>query len=287
MTSHRWGMMKKHRKQLSGVEKAIILLTILGRDISKKILPFLNAKEKTDLLSAKSKKSHFSRSDEKKVLLEYKRHMKQDFRESNLSKLELVYVFVILLLVTAVFELFGFVSRENTAFKNFIDVGGSYVAIFPIIVFIIYGFSRVNIVTFSLRSDNRIKDIALGLAAGVILFCIMAGSAIVSGEKLSPVKEKGIYLIVLLFVAGYVGPVLEEFFFRRVIHGFLKEKFNLFIGITLSSLLFALLHIPESVISLPFYFAAGCVLVWLYEYSRKLFAPLLAHSMSNILILFY
>ena len=204
-------MKKKHKQNLPGLKKSIILLSILGRDISKKVLPFLGDKEKSDLLQEKSKGSPFTASDEKSVLSEYNRFMKKKLLESGPSNLELVYLFVIIILLVTLFEIFAIISRPGSAFKHFVEVGGIYLSIYPFVVYAIYAVTRSNILKTSLRTLNPIKDTLLAVAGGIILFLLMAASTIASGKALTPGHETGFYFVILLLVAGYVGPVLRSF----------------------------------------------------------------------------
>lgn len=75
------------------------------------------------------------------------------------------------------------------------------------------------------------------------------------------------------------GPVLEELVFRRVVFGSLNQTTNFFIATTISALVFGLIHLEFT--HLLLYFTTGLVLAFLYQKTKRIITPIIAHVMLN------
>jgi len=84
-----------------------------------------------------------------------------------------------------------------------------------------------------------------------------------------------------VFVIAVVAPVGEEIFFRGFAYQGIKNRLGSKGGAVLSSLAFAALHtnIPAFVA----YFVLGLILVYLFQKTKSLTAPILAHSLNNFI----
>ncbi|MFJ5771639.1 lysostaphin resistance A-like protein [Psychrobacillus sp. NPDC093180] len=76
------------------------------------------------------------------------------------------------------------------------------------------------------------------------------------------------------------GPLVEELVFRRIIFHVLSVKFNLFMSIILTSLLFSSWHL--SLISFPELFWLSIVLSYSYYLTNRLLAPIILHIVWNL-----
>jgi membrane protease YdiL (CAAX protease family) len=83
----------------------------------------------------------------------------------------------------------------------------------------------------------------------------------------------------LAFFAIVIAPFVEEILFRGVVYAFLKKIGHPAIGMCLSALAFAIIHLSASIF-LPI-FVLGLVLAWLYEKTSNLWAPITAHTVFN------
>jgi len=83
----------------------------------------------------------------------------------------------------------------------------------------------------------------------------------------------------MFLFGGIIVPFAEELFFRGVLYLWLRQRFGFWIGITVSSVLFGILHGDISV-----GVAAAClgfVLAWSYEKSQSLWSPVIIHVLNN------
>lgn len=81
-------------------------------------------------------------------------------------------------------------------------------------------------------------------------------------------------LAVVLF-----GPVLEELVFRRVIFGSLNQTTNFWIATFISALVFGLVHMEFT--HLLLYFTTGLILAFLYQRTKRIITPIIAHILLN------
>jgi membrane protease YdiL (CAAX protease family) len=82
-----------------------------------------------------------------------------------------------------------------------------------------------------------------------------------------------------LFAVVFFGPVLEELVFRRVVFGSLNQTTNFFLATAVSALAFAAVHMEFS--HLLIYFSTGLVLAFLYQKTKRIITPIIAHILLN------
>lgn len=108
-------------------------------------------------------------------------------------------------------------------------------------------------------------------------------------QQTSPNTERLIVIArkipLFIFFVSIVGPLLEEYVFRKVIFG---ELFNAIkgnrivafaIATTVSSLIFALAHNDYKFI--PIYFGMGVIFSLAYVWTKRLAVPIIIHMLQN------
>ncbi|MDN7243021.1 CPBP family intramembrane metalloprotease [Planococcus sp. N028] len=75
------------------------------------------------------------------------------------------------------------------------------------------------------------------------------------------------------------APILEELVFRRVIFGSLNQTTNFFVAAGISALVFAAVHMEFT--HLLVYFTSGTILAFLYQKTKSIITPIIAHIMLN------
>lgn len=102
---------------------------------------------------------------------------------------------------------------------------------------------------------------------------------------LSPKQFSWIGAISMLVLGGVFVPIAEELMFRGVIYQMVRERYGIWIGIIVSSLIFGALHMEISVAGATF--VMGLFLAWMYERSGSLWPSILVHGMNNFLQLLF
>ena len=92
----------------------------------------------------------------------------------------------------------------------------------------------------------------------------------------------------ILVIGCFIGPIVEEFFFRRCFLGTFLEKFPNWLGIVLTTFLFATLHmhswaLSEWVTAIS-YISGGLLLSLLYlRKDKNIWYPIVLHCCNNII----
>lgn len=84
----------------------------------------------------------------------------------------------------------------------------------------------------------------------------------------------------LFLYIGILIPVAEELFFRGVVFGWLRSRFDFWPANLATALAFGLIHMQSVEVSAAL-MAGGLVLGWLYEKSGSLLPAILAHQAFN------
>jgi len=93
-----------------------------------------------------------------------------------------------------------------------------------------------------------------------------------------------------MFIATVIiSPIFEEILYRGLMYNKLKEISNAFIGVLISSILFALLHIPKYGFGINtfFLFLVGILLAYCYEKSNNIYVTIFVHSINNFFIFLF
>ena len=92
----------------------------------------------------------------------------------------------------------------------------------------------------------------------------------------------------ILLIGCLIGPIVEEFFFRRFFLGSFLAKFSNWIGIVLTTFLFAILHmhswaLSEWVTAIS-YLGGGLLYTLLYlKKDKNIWYPIALHCCNNII----
>ena len=85
-------------------------------------------------------------------------------------------------------------------------------------------------------------------------------------------------LIIIPFV--FIGPVLEELIFRRILFTLFTKKFTIVVSILLSSFIFAGWHMTLS--GFPLLFWLSIVFTYSYYQTNRLVVPIILHILWNL-----
>ena len=91
--------------------------------------------------------------------------------------------------------------------------------------------------------------------------------------------SKNIFLEIL--GSALITPFLEEMLHRGVVYSRIRRRAGLWPAIIFSSLIFAILHF--NIVQFTYTFLLGIVLAIFMEKTQKLYAPVLAHIVANLI----
>lgn len=87
---------------------------------------------------------------------------------------------------------------------------------------------------------------------------------------------------VMIIVIALIGPILEEFVFRRVIFGSLIQVQGFWISAIISGIIFAAIHFDFTHILL--YTVCGLIFAFLYHKTKSLLTSIVAHVLLNTFV---
>lgn len=83
---------------------------------------------------------------------------------------------------------------------------------------------------------------------------------------------------IFILLIGLVGPIMEEFVFRKAIFGMLVARTGGIGAAVISSLIFAFIHFDGLLLV---YSSMGFVFSWLYYKTKNIWTPIIAHCLMN------
>lgn len=111
-------------------------------------------------------------------------------------------------------------------------------------------------------------------AIEITLFKVEAGS-----ENTDQLVDIALSYPMFFFVFVIIGPILEEIVFRKVIFGSLYTRFNFWISVLVSSLIFGVVH--GELEHLLIYTSMGATFAFLYIKTKRLIVPIVTHILMN------
>lgn len=207
---------------------------------------------------------------------------------------------LILSLYVGFWILIGFLQKARTVSVSSIllDDALNGLVILLLVVIIKKGY-QITFAEMALTCPNVGTNVWLGLLMGGLLWM---GAGVLSDTTehivppwlMVPMKydflaiyagSRGVSRAILFFVFGFTTPLIEEIFFRALIHSVLRRGFSPLATLILSSGIFGLWHVYPSLVVATF--LIGCGLTWLREYGKSLLGPIVAHTTINCLSLIF
>jgi membrane protease YdiL (CAAX protease family) len=114
--------------------------------------------------------------------------------------------------------------------------------------------------------------------AGALVGLGLEPPASLDATSLFPEDPLGIAMLVIIAVV--VAPIVEETVYRGMLFPSLRERFGRRWGVVLSSVVFGVAHLSFVWLLVPTAFI-GAMLALLFEWTRSLRAPIVAHAVFN------
>lgn len=94
-------------------------------------------------------------------------------------------------------------------------------------------------------------------------------------------KNASMQFYPLFVILVFIGPIAEEIIYRVFLCNIFEKYTNLFTGIMLSSIFFAIAHQPY--VLLPYYMVIGLILGLLYKKTKTVLSPIITHALYNFI----
>ncbi|MGE6503860.1 CPBP family intramembrane glutamic endopeptidase [Bacillus wiedmannii] len=96
-------------------------------------------------------------------------------------------------------------------------------------------------------------------------------------------NNKSIYSFCIAVIgAAVISPIYEEILYRSVFYTFFRDRYGIWDGVLISSIIFTVVHIP-TYNTLPVNFLSGVVFAWLYEKTNSILSAIIAHALFNFI----
>lgn len=217
----------------------------------------------------------------------------KEFNEVKIIPAVFWYIFTMIIVILGAFIIYF------TNDVNLIDNDNllSLISTTLFILILLYKF-RVNKNKLLLMIKDYIKKVNIKELSGVIAtqLCLSMGISLLSIgivyftfpnmlNKLlseSSVSEVSTYsgLLISMVITVVGAPIMEELFFRAIIFKRVSRKFNIYIGMVISSLVFGLLHIELAIIG-AFIFGIACCI--LYVKYKNILISMTVHFFNNLI----
>lgn len=217
----------------------------------------------------------------------------KEFKEIKILSAVFWYVFTMIIVILGAFIIY--LSSDINLIDN--DNLLSLISTVLFVIVLLYKF-RVNKNKLLLMIKDYKKKINIKELCGVVAtqLCLSMGISLLligivyfifpnmlnnllSESSVSEVSTYGgLFISMLITVVG--APIMEELFFRAIIFKRISRKFNIYIGIVISSLVFGLLHIELAIIG-AFIFGLACCI--LYIKYKNILIPMTVHFLNNLI----
>jgi membrane protease YdiL (CAAX protease family) len=133
-----------------------------------------------------------------------------------------------------------------------------------------------------------LRQVALSAAAGVILLFASWGVTFLVAINHVSTPSTGTQelvessLMIAIFLIVVTAPFVEEILFSGYMYPVLRRKLGVKGGITLTALIFAVLHL--SIISIPPFFVGAVLKTYAYERTHCIYVPMIIHLVNNALV---
>lgn len=179
-----------------------------------------------------------------------------------------------------------FVLKENTGIKdNSTTDLIAYILTHSLLIFYLIKKFKINITQFAIKKNQLSYKMLLITLLLITSFYILLYPISTFLESNIPLFNKNnlnetqngmlFYLQILIF-----APLLEEIIFRKILFTGLNKKYNIYVALINSSLIFSLIHF-NFLQSFETFFG-GLLIGWIYFKTKSLIYPIIAHFLNNL-----
>jgi len=117
----------------------------------------------------------------------------------------------------------------------------------------------------------------------IIIMSMVLGIEAPASKIETLILNRSVSNTVLLIVVSFIGPIIEEIFFRGFLYSAFKKNWGILPALFLSSILFSLVHLE--VYSFVPLFIIGWLLAYIYEKTKSLFPAIFLHAIYNLILI--
>lgn len=178
---------------------------------------------------------------------------------------------------------------------NFLDVESSnpvwwrfwaeMTPFFSVVFFtVIFTFFDKNRLFIPLK-ENFLKTSLYGMIIGFVWIIVPLAILILS-NSIKIIRENPVANLEIWILSAFINVLMQEILVRGYIYQLLKKQYSRFVSIIISTLIFTLFHAGafiEGIVPVLNVITMSVFMSFLYEYKNSLLAPVMAHSIWNII----
>ena len=121
------------------------------------------------------------------------------------------------------------------------------------------------------------------VSAAVLMIMEKMGISFENSKTETVQNNKSIYAFCIVVIgAAVISPIYEEILYRGAFYTFFRERYGIWGGVLISSIIFTVVHIP-TYNTLPVNFLSGVAFAWLYEKTNSILSAMIAHALFNFI----
>lgn len=186
-----------------------------------------------------------------------------------------IYLFEILLLFISSF-IYTYLFHGNNL-NSFITNDFYFITVLFNIIIIIYLFKKY----YKKEKENKLNTVIISIFTVIPISLIL--NMLFFILNLQTVSNSPISIYLMILSSGIIGPILEEFLFRKILLNRLINIYSVKKAIVIETLIFALFHTGLN--SFIYAFVIGIILSIIYIKCKNIKIPIICHMASNILVL--
>gem|GEM_PF-5535955 len=263
-------------------KKAYYFLKLLSVEFKKNIIFRLSLNEEKML---EFYKPFIDKELEKKIQDEIKLVLNKNYIKKNNSFNTYAIFFLLIFIIFFILLIYILIGLDDgvNILQRLINSGIGH---FLILLFVlIFFFKKLKI---NVLKELKIKNInALDVFSLIFIIIILVLSLFFANlfTNKVPFDNTNDYFVISLFLLPVVVPITEELIFRRYIYRELRSNNDRLSAFIITAVLFSLVHNPFNFVVVFVMFFDSILLTILYEIRGNLLMPMIAHSLSNLLIL--
>ncbi len=214
--------------------------------------------------------------------------MKNNEKKLEASIFNILVLVIIYFLFTGIFPLFiNIIIAKSTEID--LSIWLNVITVFSTNVIFLYAIKQYYNFEYYFGENINIKTIFLGIILAVALFGFFnyflvpfLSKYINPNEYISQLESMKIFPLQNIVLTCLIAPLSEELFLRAYIVRGLYNKYNPFIAILVSSILFAVIHFNmiQGILAFIFGIAVGC----LYLATGSIFSCIITHFLYNLFL---
>lgn len=191
---------------------------------------------------------------------------------------EIIVVYLLQLLLMFISSFIYMYVFNGSSLNSFLSDEFYFIMVFFNILVLLYLLKHYYTKEKEIKLSSFISSIFIVVSISLIL------NMLFFVFNLQNVSNISINIYLLIFSSGIIGPIVEEYLFRKILLNRLLELYSTKLAIIIECLIFALFH--SGLNGIIYAFIIGLILSIIYVKYKNINISIIAHMISNILVLF-